>query len=291
MNVTKYRAFLKILETGNMTRAADQLGYSQPGLTHMIDSMENELGFPVLRRNKDKITLTENGKEILYYCRQIVKNEDYLLESVSSINGLLSGTIKISSCNGLILYFLPTVISDFSRVHEKISISLQEDTHAETVHNLVNNIIDIGFMDKNVPDGFEFIPLFKDHIRLIMPKSHPLASQKKVRIEQLNGSDLIMPMPGSDDLIKYVYEKKKFTSNYKYEVASDVAAIEMVARELGMFILSENVTLDLPDSVIAKDFAEDVYRTLGIALRSLKNTTPAIKEFIKFSQKASGRIH
>lgn len=63
----------------------------------MMDFLEAEMGFPLLIRNKDRIVPTENGKKILYYCYQIIKNETYLRETVSSINGLLEGTIHIDA--------------------------------------------------------------------------------------------------------------------------------------------------------------------------------------------------
>ena len=58
----KYKAFIKIVECGNFTRAAKELGYSQPGISHMIDALEKEFGFSLLLRNKDTITPTENGQ-------------------------------------------------------------------------------------------------------------------------------------------------------------------------------------------------------------------------------------
>ncbi|MFR1804992.1 MAG: LysR family transcriptional regulator [Faecalispora jeddahensis] len=91
LSISKYRAFIKVAESGSLTKAAKQLGYSQPGISHMVDSLETEMGFPLLIRNKDKIVPTENGKKVLYYCYQIIKNETYLQETVSAINGLLEG--------------------------------------------------------------------------------------------------------------------------------------------------------------------------------------------------------
>ncbi len=66
------------------------------------------MGFPLLIRNKDKIVPTENGKKVLYYCYQIIKNETYLQETVSAINGLLEGTISMGAYNSLMVGFLPT---------------------------------------------------------------------------------------------------------------------------------------------------------------------------------------
>ena len=102
-NQIKYRAFIKSIEMNSISKAAEALGYSQPGISHMIESLEKEYGFPLLVRTRDSITPTENGKELLYYCRQIVQNEDALQDTISSINGMLSGTLRIGSFNGLLI--------------------------------------------------------------------------------------------------------------------------------------------------------------------------------------------
>jgi DNA-binding transcriptional LysR family regulator len=143
---------------GSLTKAAKQLGYSQPGISHMIDSLEKEAGFPLLIRNKDQIVPTENGKKVLYYCYQIIKNENYLQETISSINGLLTGTIKIGSYNSMIVNFVPKVIHAFASTYSNIEIHLKEQAFADFQENLPRGIIDIGFMNEFVPKGFEFIP-------------------------------------------------------------------------------------------------------------------------------------
>ena len=126
MSISKYRAFIKVAESGSLTKAAKQLGYSQPGISHMVDSLYTEMGFPLLIRNKDKIVPTENGKKVLYYCYQIIKNETYLQETVSAINGLLEGTISMGAYNSLMVGFLPHAVRNFSNVYPNIELHLRE---------------------------------------------------------------------------------------------------------------------------------------------------------------------
>ena len=55
----KYRAFIQVVESGSITKAAKVLGYSQPGISYMIDSLEKEMGFPLLIYSDEK--LIEDG--------------------------------------------------------------------------------------------------------------------------------------------------------------------------------------------------------------------------------------
>ena len=99
----KYQAFIKVAELGSITKAAKALGYSQPGISHIIDAFEDEIGFPLLMRTRDALQPTEDGKKILSYCHQIVRTENEMKNTVQSVKGLSSGTIHIGSQNSMMV--------------------------------------------------------------------------------------------------------------------------------------------------------------------------------------------
>lgn len=138
MTISKYKAFIKVVEYGSITKASKQLKYSQPGISHMIDSLESELGFSILKRNNGVFVPTENGKLILHFCEQIVKNEENLKKTAASINGLLTGSFSIGSYNSMLMDFVPNVVSEYSKIYKQIEISMMERDCDEIVTNLTN---------------------------------------------------------------------------------------------------------------------------------------------------------
>ncbi len=76
MDSLKCRAFLAVAELGSMSAAADTLGYTQSGITRMIHSLEEELGFPLFIREKSGVVLTGNGKEMLPAIHDIVRADE-----------------------------------------------------------------------------------------------------------------------------------------------------------------------------------------------------------------------
>ncbi|MEA4893529.1 MAG: LysR family transcriptional regulator [Peptococcaceae bacterium] len=266
-----------------------QLGYSQPGISHMINCLENDMGFPLLIRNKDKIIPTENGKKVLYYCYQIVKNANYLQDTASSINGLLKGSISLGAYNSMLVDFVPRVICNFSNVYSNIEFHLQELAYAAFHELLPKGIIDLGFMVDDVPKGFTFIPLFRDSACVIMRDDHMFASYEKIPPGLLNGCDFIMPMRGFDDIINIVLQKTPFYPNIKYHVASDVAAMALVSNGRGVSIISSLQVNILPDHVVAREFEGDLGRNLGIAVKSIKHAPPAIREFIRVARETAAQ--
>ena len=82
MSLKKYRALLEAVDSGSLTRAAENLHYTQPGISHMILSLEEEFGFSLLSRGKSGVTPTAEAEKLLVWMRQIVNGEDKLRETV-----------------------------------------------------------------------------------------------------------------------------------------------------------------------------------------------------------------
>ena len=170
MNIIKYLAYIKVIELGNITKAAKELGYSQPGVSHMLDALEDEFGFPLLNRSKDAITPTEEGKKLLYYCNQIIKNEYLLRDTVNSIKGLTSGSIRIGGLYSTMVSFVPDLVHECSKAYSNIEIYLEECSVSEIKEQLKNGKLDFAFTMDDVPKGFDFYPLFKDSICLLVSR-------------------------------------------------------------------------------------------------------------------------
>ena len=284
MSITKYRAFIHVLEQGSITGAAKTMGYSQPGISKMMDSLEAELNISLFRRNGSSIEPTDNGKAVYAYCREIVKAEDALFDAVNAMNGLITGTIHIGALNSIILDYVPKVIKTYSNTYPIIQIHLDELSYAEIIDQLKINAIDIGFTSEFRVRGLEFVPLFRDPIRLIVNKEHPFAAYGALPISSLNGCNFITLPPGGDDLLIAVRKTEKFTPIANYYVHSDAAAISMVSADLGVYIISEMQCRHLPDNVVKLRFQEDVYRTMGIGVNSHKSISPAVKEMLRISK-------
>lgn len=290
MSIQRYKAFIEVAETGSITKAAERLGYSQPGISHLINSLENELGFQLLIRNRERIIPTESGKRILYYCYQVIRNEESLRETASQINGILDGTIRLASFTSLMTGVVPHILKSYAEQYPNIGFITSEIEDA-AIEGLFNNgIIDVAYISKIESLNISFIPLFRDRSKLIVNWEHPFAQYKTVTPDMLDECDFIMPRTGSDDIIESVRSEYEFSPNVKYYISGDASAMSMVAEGLGVSIISSLHESFLPDSVVALDFDGDYGRTLGIGIKSLKHAAPAIKELVRISRQTTDRL-
>ena len=288
MSITKYKAFLKVAELGSLTKAAQALGYSQPNISHMIKTLENDFGFSLFIRSKDSCTLTRNGESILYYCSQIVKNEEQLYSAVKGIFGLMTGSVRIGATNSAMIDFVPKVIHRFTTSYSGIELFPREMDADSCIQALKMGSIDVGFLEENaVPNEMHknFVPLFRDPLCLILPPNHPLVAYEKVPVEKIRGCDFILPIiPGTENESEFDDILSRMHPNIKYKAASDLAIFGMVENNLGISIMSKEMAKYMHCQVESRDFAEELYRTLGVLVSSLDHATPAVREFISVAK-------
>lgn len=288
MSLTKYTVFMKVAELESLTKAAQVLGYSQPAISHNIISLEERFGFPLFNRNHDRCTLTENGRKMLEICSQVVRDEQIVDDTVHSINGLLTGSLRIGSICSMLQHFVPSVVFNFTTAYSNIDLSIDEFTYREVIERLKDGSIDVGFTTGRIPKGLKirFIPLFKDPIRLIVPKGHPFDHYEKVPASVLNGCDFILPSSKYDDIFDTLTDSVSVAPNVKFRVNSEIASLSMVANHLGVTIMSgfeafAYTSMGNHQDVVVKNFQEDLYRSLGIAISSQYRPTPPMKAFIR----------
>ena len=281
MSLIKYKALVTAIDTNSLTKASEILGYTQPGISHMIASLEKEFGFQLLIRKKEGVVATDAAKELLYYLRQIISNEEKLKDTINKVNGVEIGSIRIGSYYSISVNWLPLIIKNFESRYPNISLQLFESDLKELLTMLEENRIDIGFISSPPPEGFDFITLKQDPILAVMQTTHPLAQEETIDPLSLSDELFIAPYEGSDEDILLVLDDNHIKPKIKYRVRGDDSIIFMVEQGLGISLMPELLLKRLPEGVVAKKLTREYYRTLGVAVRSIKYASPAIREFIK----------
>ena len=123
------RAFCVAAETGSFSKAADLLDLTQPSISLQIQSLEKELDIILFHRNGPKISLTEEGKELLPIVQPLVEQIDTLPSVFASRPNQHGATeLNISAGESTILYILPPVIEKFKKSHPNVTIKLHNET-------------------------------------------------------------------------------------------------------------------------------------------------------------------
>ena len=285
MSNIKYLAYLKTVEFHSLTKAANLLGYSQPGISHMITSLEQELGFPLLIRAKDGVYPTDEGQQLLYYMRQIVNNETMLKDLANQINGIETGSIRIGVFSSTSTQWVPGLLQKFTALHPNIRVQIIEGTTIELQNLFSENYLDLGLMSDPAPEGFEFIPLMQDPILAIIPQDHPLANEEYISPRELVKYPFIIPQEGADEDIWRVLDPEKLIPDIRYRIKGDATILAMVANGLGVSLFPKLAILLTNQKILTKPLTTGCTRTLGVVIRSSKYASPAVKEFLFLTRK------
>lgn len=281
MDTKKYRAYIATIEEQSLTAAAARLNYTQPGMTHIINSLEQELGFALLHRSKTGVVPTEDGKRVHALLKQLIQIEDQLYATANQIQGVLAGSLRIGGYFSVLTKWMPDFIPDFTSQFPQIELQLFEGEYDEQVLMLKNNQIDIALLSSQAPRGYSFIPLLLDPAVAIVPEKHPLAEKEEIISDELLNYPIITQHQSSAEEIHHVFENRGIIITGKYTVKSDSAIIALVQKGFGVALTSALLVSPPPRGIRVLKLEQPYPRTLGIAFSPRKQETPAIKALIK----------
>ncbi|ULO05096.1 LysR family transcriptional regulator [Paenibacillus sp. 19GGS1-52] len=284
MSINKYEVFLKVVELGSLTKAAEVLGFTQSGISHTISSLESEFGFSLLVRNRSGVKLTVNGEQVLQPIREILKWNEQLKQAVADIHGLEIGTITIGTFTSVSVHWLPGMIKQFQSEYPHIEFKLLEGSYLEIEQWIEGGVIDCGFISLPTREKFEVFPLKKDRMLGIVSLEHPLSKEPFLSWAQMADEDFIVQKTGSDYDIRRVLEKAGIKPKIKFSAGDDYAIMAMVEKGLGISILPELVLKRQNHNITALELEDRSFRSLGIAVNSMKYASPATKRFLKHVQ-------
>ena len=95
MSVTKYQVFLTVAACGGFTRAAEELHFTQSGVSHTVAALESELGVPLFVRNRSGVTLTADGRALLPYIQTLWDDARRLEQKAADLRGLDTGLVVV----------------------------------------------------------------------------------------------------------------------------------------------------------------------------------------------------
>jgi len=113
--MNRYLALQKIVELKSFSKAAESLGYTQSAISQIISSLENELSIKLLNRNRNGVSLTDEGTELYPYIEQTIAHYIGIQEKAKEIIGLDSGSIKLGTNFDISSTIIPKILQNFKK--------------------------------------------------------------------------------------------------------------------------------------------------------------------------------
>ena len=292
INLELYKVFLSVARNQNITKAANELRISQPGVSKSIKNLEEQLNCVLFIRTKSGVYLTQEGKmfyEKLSNAIEIIDNaEKSLMEMINMENGYLN----IGVSNTLTRNFLLEYIEKYHQLYPKIKIQIYTNPTSELITKARNGIIDLIILNLpyDVPNDFFIQKLKTIQDCFVGNKNFDYLKNKTIPLEELNNYPLILMAKNSNtrSFLDDFCLKQNVTLIPEMELASYSLVTEFIKSGLGI-------------GVITKDFAkkelenETIFeinttpkldkRYIGLIYPQNKSLRKSAKEFLKLLEK------
>ncbi|KGR86205.1 LysR family transcriptional regulator [Lysinibacillus odysseyi] len=288
MNLFQIEVFIKVVDEGNFTRAGEQLGMTQSGISHNISSLESELGIVLLNRGRNGISLTDSGERIIRNMRNIISEAESIKQETASILGIEKGRIRVGSFSSFSSKMLPRIMSAFRKEFKGIEVEFYEGSYQQITRWVEEGKVDVGFTSlNNSTANLEYISLVNDKFVIILPNNHHLKEFEQINVKDIQGEDFIMPRSGCEISIKTFLKEHDVSPNVQFSVADNQTIIAMVREGLGITIIPE---LALPDDLqgaTVKPLLPEPSREIIVVTRPKKTLPPVVREFINTIKKCT----
>ena len=285
MDSIKCEAFLTAAEHGSLTVAGALLGYTQPGITRMIRSLETECGFTLLTRTVKGVEATENGKTLMPYFRDIVRAQKSVEEASRDIQGIHRGVLTIGSYYSVSAMILPSVFQKFRSRYPDIQLKLYEGGNQDMARRLTEKSIDCCFAAKQSDKiKCEWFPVLEDELVIWLPPDHERAYDSVYPVQALNGEPFIITMPNqdTDTDINRLLDKYHIKPDIRLSTADAYTTWKMVEAGIGVSLNQRLIYQGWKGNVVALPFDPPQKIEMGISVPSMKEASPAVKKFIHF---------
>lgn len=290
MNLKQLEAFVQVSESGSFSKAAKELFLTQPTISAHISSLEKELNVRLFIRNTKEVSLSDDGKNLYRYAKQITDLEKAIEERfyMDSDDGKHFITIAASTIPAQ--YLLPKVLMCYRERYPKEQIKIMETDSSEVVTQVVDHMVDVGFTGTVLEKKHcKYIPFYKDELAVITPDTPEyriLKEQNRDDIDWIKRKPLILREEGSGT--RKEAEKQLKNAGISMEALDIVASIanqetikKSVKQGMGITVLSRLAAEDEDGLLIFPIPGADEGRDINLVYNKNYQMTRSADRFIR----------
>ncbi|MEP7352030.1 MAG: LysR substrate-binding domain-containing protein [Acidobacteriota bacterium] len=287
MELRHLRYFVAVAEELNFTRAAERLDTAQPSLSQQIKQLEEYLGAPLLIRNKRHVELTEAGDAFLCEARDILERTDGAVQRMREVAGVQAAELSVAVAPSAEVKVLPVLLPLVQRRMPGLRLVLHNLPTVEQKTAFANHSLDVGFLRGPVSlPGVVVEPLLEEKLVIGLPSKHPLASKKRLRVEDLHQYPFIMisrkSSPELHDAVLRFCEAFGLRSPVAQRAGNVLGNLNLIRNGVGFGLLPDYVSSILPRGVVLRhlDLKPEPMVPLMVAMCS-RTQSPLLPGFLR----------
>ncbi|RBP63810.1 DNA-binding transcriptional LysR family regulator [Alkalibaculum bacchi] len=196
MTIRHLKIFIEVAQCGKMRSAAERLFVSQPTISQAIRELEQHYGVLLFQRIKKRLYITDEGKQLLFYAKDVVEQFDHLEEKMFNLSRTekvkIGATVTVGEC------ILSDIINQFKIKEPTVEVYSYANNTERIEEKLLNGEIDIGIIEGKIKSpNLISIPKIKDYLVLVCSNQHPFAKKDVINLKELANKSFAMREKGS----------------------------------------------------------------------------------------------
>jgi DNA-binding transcriptional LysR family regulator len=242
LNLKSLESFRAIMQTGSATAAAKQMGLTQPGISRLLATLEQEIGFELFYREHSRLIPTAEASRLSAEIDLLLSNANRVLALARNMHRIDSGSLTIVAPASFSSGPLADALASFIRCYPAISVSLDSHSPQQARDLVAQRSIDCGFIQ--LPEqhpGLVSYPILSSPMVCAVPAEHALAQQSSISLQQLSTQPLIMLGKGrpSRQNLEQLFHRAGVALQVKLETHNVATACALVKRQLGIAIINQ----------------------------------------------------
>lgn len=281
MESKKLEALLMAVDLGSFTKAAEVLGYTQSGLTHMMNSLEKEVGFTLLERGRSGVRLTGEGERIAPAVREFLQANARLDSVIEQVASSRTEIIRVSAYASIAMHWLPGIIQRFREECPDVDVDIRMADHVDVPYELLaQGKMDAILVSPQDEGQYEWVHLADDPMFAVLPRDFDTQGITAFPLAAFEARDFIMPSQGFDKDIMRIFNRIGVKPHILPTWVDDPTVISMVSHGLGVSMMTELTVRGRTDGVKLLPVEPASSRELGLAVRSLDAASDGLRHFI-----------
>lgn len=244
MDIRQLQYFAEVVEQKSFTKAAQALHVSQPSISKMMKSLEEELGVVLLDRSDRRMELTDAGKLVYHHAKKVLQVMDSMTSSIAEMRNVQRGRVKMGTMPTVGSFLLPNVIALFKKQYPGIDIEMKECGAKLLEIQVEQGNIDVGLTVLPADTGkFDVVPLVSEDLVAIVHEEHWLAGRDSVSLAELKDEAFVLFTEEYviHDVVRQACMHSGFEPRVAYMSSLWDFVGELVATQLGISLIPRSI--------------------------------------------------
>ncbi len=290
MNIKQLRYFIGIVRHKSFSKAADELGLTQPALSLQIQKLEEECEFMLIDRSRKPLEISPEGFVFYEKALQILQLVDDLDRlSIDMIDGI-ERQLRVGIIPTLAPYIVPLFIDKLQLEYPELHLQVEELLTEDIISKLNYNELDMGVYSTPVhTKNIVHTPIAYEKFYIYVSPKHPLYEQDEIKIEDISLDDMFFLsedhcLRSQIDSVCLSAKERSKRLNFEYTSNSIESIKRLIESKNGLAIIPELSTSCIPSEFenMVKPISNSFYtREISIAYLKTTGLKTMGKHFIK----------